>query len=73
MAFCPTRCLYCSFASNPIAGNKKIVLEYLEKLNYEIDEIKKYIDEKKLKIETVYFGGGTPTSINEEEFEKSYE
>ena len=70
MAFCPTRCLYCSFASNPIAGNKKIVREYLENLNYEIDEIKKYIDDKGLKIETVYFGGGTPTSINEEDFEK---
>jgi len=69
MAFCPTRCLYCSFASNPIAGNKKIILEYLKKLNYEIDEIKKYIDEKQLKIETVYFGGGTPTSIEEEPFE----
>jgi len=69
MAFCPTRCLYCSFASNPITKNKKIVLEYIEKLNYEIDEIKKYIDDKKLKIETVYFGGGTPTSINEDEFE----
>lgn len=69
MAFCPTRCLYCSFASNPIAGNKKIIREYLEKLNYEIDEIKKYIDDKALKIETVYFGGGTPTSINEDEFE----
>lgn len=69
MAFCPTRCLYCSFASNPIAGNKKIVLEYLEKLNYEIDEIKKYIDEKKLKIETLYFGGGTPTAIDDEAFE----
>lgn len=69
MAFCPTRCLYCSFAANPIGSNKKQVAPYLKALSYEIEEIKKYIDEKGLKIETVYFGGGTPTSVNEEEFE----
>ena len=69
MAFCPTRCLYCSFASNPIGGNKKLVNPYLEALTYEIDEIRKYVDEKGLTIETVYFGGGTPTAVNNEEFE----
>ena len=69
MAFCPTRCLYCSFAANPIGGNKKLVNPYLKALSYEIEEMKKYINEKGLKVETVYFGGGTPTSVNEEEFE----
>lgn len=70
MAFCPTRCLYCSFASNPINGNKKLVEPYLKALSYEIKEMSKYVKEKNLKIETIYFGGGTPTSINNEEFEK---
>ncbi|NLK95516.1 MAG: coproporphyrinogen III oxidase [Clostridiales bacterium] len=71
MAFCPTRCLYCSFASNPTTGKfKSLIKPYLNALEYEINEIKKYIEEKQLKIETVYFGGGTPTSISEEEFEK---
>ena len=69
MAFCPTRCLYCSFASNPIQGNKKLVKPYLEALQYEISEMKDYIEKRGLKIETLYFGGGTPTSIDEEEFE----
>lgn len=69
MAFCPTRCLYCSFASNPVGANKKLVKTYLETLSYEIDKIKEYIDKKGLKIETVYFGGGTPTAVNDEEFE----
>ena len=69
MAFCPTRCLYCSFAANPIGGNKKLVNPYLEALTYEIEEIKKYVDEKGLRIESVYFGGGTPTAVNDEEFE----
>lgn len=69
MAFCPTRCLYCSFAANPIGGNKKLVNPYLEALTYEIEEIKKYVDEKGLRIESVYFGGGTPTAVNDEGFE----
>lgn len=70
MAFCPTRCLYCSFASNPINGNKKLVEPYLKALSYEIKKMSKYVKEKNLKIETIYFGGGTPTSINNEEFEE---
>ena len=69
MAFCPTRCFYCSFAANPIMGNKKKVSPYLEALKKEINAIKDYVDEKKLKIESVYFGGGTPTAVNNEEFE----
>ncbi|MCY6353930.1 coproporphyrinogen III oxidase [Clostridium sp. ZS2-4] len=69
MPFCPTRCLYCSFTSNPIGSCKKIVDPYLETLSYEIQRIKKFIDEKDLKVECVYFGGGTPTSVSEEQFE----
>ena len=69
MAFCPTRCFYCSFTANPIGGNKKLVNPYLEALTYEIKEMKNYVDERGLKIESVYFGGGTPTAVNNEEFE----
>lgn len=69
MPFCPTRCLYCSFTSNPIGTCKKIVEPYLETLSYEIERIKKFIDEKDLNVECVYFGGGTPTSVSEEQFE----
>lgn len=70
MAFCPTRCFYCSFTANPIRRNKKLVNPYLEALTYEIREMKKYVDERGLKIESVYFGGGTPTAVNNEEFEE---
>lgn len=69
MPFCPTRCLYCSFAANPISGKfKGKVKAYLEALSYEIKEIGKYIDSRGLKVECVYFGGGTPTAVNDEEF-----
>lgn len=70
MPFCPTRCLYCSFTSNPIKICKDIVEPYISKLCFEIGEISSYIVRKKLKIECVYFGGGTPSSISNEQFEK---
>ena len=70
MAFCPTRCLYCSFAANPIQGRlKKEVDNYINALKVEIKAINSYVREKGLKIETVYFGGGTPTSVSNEQFE----
>ncbi len=70
MAFCPTRCFYCSFTANPIGANKKLVNPYLEALTYEIREMKEYVDERGLRIESVYFGGGTPTAVNNDEFEQ---
>lgn len=69
MPFCPTRCLYCSFTSNPIGGNKKLVEPYLEALKLEIREMSRFIYEKGLTIESIYFGGGTPTAIEDEQFE----
>lgn len=57
MAFCPTKCMYCSFTSNPIGSHKKMVMPYVQSLMKEIKEISKYVKEKKLNVETVYFGG----------------
>jgi len=68
MAFCPTKCLYCSFTSNPIGVHKKLVIPYLDALTKEIKGISEYVKEKKLNVESVYFGGGTPTAVNDDEF-----
>lgn len=70
MPFCPTRCLYCSFTSNPIASNKKLVDPYLDALIKEIIALDAYVKEKNLEVECVYFGGGTPTAVNDEQFER---
>ncbi len=70
MAFCPTKCLYCSFTSNPIGVHKKLVEPYLEALLKEIKGMSDYVREKNLNVESVYFGGGTPTAVNDEEFTK---
>lgn len=66
--FCPTRCLYCSFTSYPIDKWQSHVSDYLEALAKEI----RYVSEELLKdkkVKTVYVGGGTPTSLNEEQLE----
>lgn len=60
--FCPTRCDYCSFVSHSIEspGAKRLLPEYLEKLSEEIAASGKIARELGLRLETVYFGGGTP-------------
>jgi oxygen-independent coproporphyrinogen-3 oxidase len=66
--FCPTRCVYCSFTSNPISKCKKIINPYLDSLYREIDAISKFVLDYDLDIQCVYLGGGTPTSLSDEEF-----
>jgi oxygen-independent coproporphyrinogen-3 oxidase len=65
--FCPTTCLYCSFTSYPIAIWKKRIKEYLGALFKEIDFISDFYQDKIL--DTVYIGGGTPTTLEPEELE----
>lgn len=65
--FCPTRCSYCSFVSHSIASAKNLIPTYIRKLCDEIELMGKITAELGLKLDTVYFGGGTPTSIEAEQ------
>jgi len=65
--FCPTTCLYCSFTSYPIAVWRKRVEEYLQALFREIDFVSEVYKDKIL--DTVYIGGGTPTTLEAEELD----
>lgn len=60
--FCPTTCLYCSFTSFPIGQWEKRMEQYLEAIFKEMD----YTAEKMAgrTLDTVYIGGGTPTSLS---------
>ncbi|MBQ2848693.1 MAG: coproporphyrinogen dehydrogenase HemZ [Clostridia bacterium] len=60
--FCPSRCSYCSFVSHSIgnANARKILPDYLEKLAEEIELTGRIATELGLRLESVYFGGGTP-------------
>lgn len=60
--FCPSICNYCSFGSHPIERFADCVEPYIEALKKEIIYASGCFPERKL--ETVYFGGGTPTSIS---------
>ena len=59
--FCPTRCLYCSFTSYSITQWKKDTDTYIEALCKELIAVSKMYADKKLQ--TIYMGGGTPTSL----------
>lgn len=61
--FCPTRCVYCSFPSFNLSQYTKKVDLYLDCLEKEILAMKDYVNSH--QIESIYIGGGTPTSLNE--------
>lgn len=62
--FCPTRCSYCSFISSSISHAHKVMEPYLEKLFEEIQEMGRMAAQLGLRLETVYIGGGTPTTLS---------
>ncbi len=62
--FCPTRCSYCSFVSHSIEQAAKLIDEYVELLVKEIAVTGEYARQNGLRLETVYFGGGTPTTLS---------
>ena len=64
--FCSNICTYCDFCK--IYYNKKYINNYLESLKKEIEE--RYRGEK---INTIFIGGGTPTSLDEDELAKLFE
>lgn len=65
--FCPTRCAYCSFFSMGTERMQKHVEPYLDALMYELSEVTKIIKDMGLIVDTVYVGGGTPTTLNPEQ------
>lgn len=73
--FCPSRCSYCSFVSQSITGRKaqKLISDYVTNLCREIEAVGKIAAEIGLKPQTVYFGGGTPTTLDESELETLFQ
>ncbi len=65
--FCTTRCAYCSFSGGEI-GNGRLVEPYLAALWKEMDACARLMKETGKRLRAVYVGGGTPTSLNEDQF-----
>lgn len=70
--FCPTRCSYCSFVSHSIGTDsaKKLMPEYVNKLCEEIEFTAKKAKENGLVLTNVYWGGGTPTTLEAEDLDR---
>lgn len=68
--FCPTRCLYCSFPSNPIQKYRKQVDLYIDLLEQELKTVLPQAAAAGLRIESLYIGGGTPTSLDAAQFQR---
>ena len=66
--FCPTTCLYCSFTSYSLAAYKSKVDTYIEALFKEMEYVSKAMKDKRL--DTIYFGGGTPTTLSDEQLDR---
>lgn len=62
--FCPTRCSYCSFVSHSIERTQKLMTPYVDLLCTELEQIGEIAKSLGLRLETVYFGGGTPTTLS---------
>ena len=61
--FCNGRCSYCSFFSADINKNAYLIDGYIDCLKAEIKCVKQIAREKNIKFDSVYIGGGTPSSI----------
>ena len=70
--FCVTRCLYCSFPSNVLPNEKKIA-EFMNVLTKDIAAAESEVERYGFKVQSIYIGGGTPTSIPDTFFDQMLE
>lgn len=68
--FCPSRCLYCSFVQSSVERSKHLIEPYVNLLCKEIAYTAKIANDLNLKLETVYMGGGTPTTLSPEQMNR---
>lgn len=67
--FCPSRCSYCSFVMASIERAEKLIKPYTKLLCEEIKRTAEIANKLGLRLETVYFGGGTPTTLSAEQLD----
>ena len=68
--FCPTRCAYCSFVSQSVEKSMSLIPPFLDALEKEIEALGKQIRELGLRPVSLYFGGGTPTTLSAPQLER---
>lgn len=71
--FCPTKCAYCTFPAYAIKGKQGSVDQFLAGLHAEIEAIGRWLQQHQVGVTSIYFGGGTPTSIEAHELDALFE
>ncbi|MED4585567.1 coproporphyrinogen III oxidase [Brevibacillus choshinensis] len=71
--FCPTKCAYCTFPAYAIRSHTASVNPFLEGLHYEMELLGKWLTENDQRITSIYFGGGTPTSITADDMDQLFQ
>lgn len=66
--FCPSRCLYCSFASVPVDKYSSRIDQYLDALEREMASVAPFVSDRPLSC--IYVGGGTPTALDSEQLKR---
>ncbi len=66
--FCKQRCSYCDFYTGL---NTQLIPDYIEALVAELYKRKEYLPDK--RIQSIYFGGGTPSVLSIQEFERVFQ
>ena len=56
--------MYCSFTSSSIKKYAHFIKNYIEALKKEIFGVGEILDSKGFTVQSIYMGGGTPTSID---------
>ena len=65
--FCETHCTYCSFPYGLIQNYEK-VQNFVDVYHCDIKHMKRLVKTHGLKVQSLYMGGGTPTSLSNEDF-----
>ncbi|MBQ1388434.1 MAG: coproporphyrinogen dehydrogenase HemZ [Clostridia bacterium] len=68
--FCPSRCSYCSFVSASTERTAKLVEPYTQLLCKEIEKTAELAAKLGLHLESVYMGGGTPTTLSADQLKR---
>lgn len=71
--FCKTRCVYCSFPSNPLDKKGHLLTKYTDALLKEIEATAERLHASGLTVDCLYIGGGTPTALDENNFSRLLE
>ena len=66
--FCPTRCAYCSFVSQSVEKSMKLIEPFFDALLKEVEATGAQAKDK--NVVSIYFGGGTPTTLSAEMLDK---